>query len=104
MICRYAIRWKDSTVYDESGYVAGEDMPDCFSKLHNWFFEDQMEDLGSIELSGVDWLDDEGDIIAADFSKPKTTISGTYIKQQAPYTEVETEVRNILAGRNKMIH
>ena len=57
MICGFKVRWytggEIDNHYVESGYVAGEDYDDCFSKVRDWYFADQIDQMESIEISSL---------------------------------------------------
>ena len=75
MICGFKVRWyaggKMDSHYVESGYVAGEDYDDCFSKVRDWYFSDQIDQMESIEISMVPCIDDDCDIVVLETMSPE---------------------------------
>lgn len=63
MICRFKVQCSETDTNNvESGFVAGEDYNDCFSKIYDWYFMDGQ--LGSIEISMIPCVDEDGNIVA----------------------------------------
>lgn len=63
MICRFKVQCSEADNANvESGFVAGEDYNDCFSKIYDWYFMDGQ--LGSIEISMIPCVDEDGNIVA----------------------------------------
>lgn len=75
MICGFKVRWyaggKVDSHYVESGYVAGADYDDCFSKVRDWYFSDQIDQMESIEISIVPCVDDDCNIVALETISPE---------------------------------
>ena len=74
MICGFKVRWyaggKVDSRYVESGYVAGADYDDCFSKVRDWYFADQIDQMESIEISMASCVDNDCDIVALETISP----------------------------------
>lgn len=75
MICGFKVSWYADGRVDshqvESGYVAGEDYDDCFSKVRDWYFSDQIDQMESIEISMASCVDDDCDIVALETISPE---------------------------------
>ena len=95
MICHFSTRWyeggKMDRHYTESGYVAGKDYNDCFSKIRDWYYADEaFSDMETIEISAVPCEDDECDILVTESTCPeKLTI--TYDPEE-PFDEFVEEI------------
>lgn len=75
MICGFKVRWYVGGMIDnhyvESGYVAGTDYDNCFSKVRDWYFADEPQEMQSIEISMVPCVDREHDIVAIERIAPE---------------------------------
>lgn len=75
MICKFKVNWiqngKIDNSYTESGYVAGENLDDCFRKIREWYFGDDLYEVGDIAISAVPWTDDSCDIVMTESIKPE---------------------------------
>lgn len=78
MICRFKVQCSEADNTNmESGFVAGEDYNDCFSKIYDWYFMDGQ--LGSIEISMIPCVDEDGNIVALETTAPEViTVDHTF--------------------------